>query len=132
MAATLALVVDEVPVTDCSGDSHQEKTQRETSRQTFLAAPRLDGAVVFLGVVVVVALDFALGADFLGVGFFTVALGFSVSAFLVGAFLVVEDLGLVIGAFMILGLVVGLVVVADLGLVVDLEAGLFCEKMRRV
>jgi hypothetical protein len=103
----------------------------------------LEGAVVFL--VVVVVLDFGLVTVFLVVGFFTVeALGFSVSAFFAGAFagafLVVEDLGLAVAAFVTLaldagfvGLVADLVVVADLGLVADLEVGLFCQtKVRQV
>jgi len=104
LAAVLALVVAEVPVT------------------AFLAAPRLDGAVVFL--VVVVVLDFGLATVFLMVvGFFTVALGFSVAAFLVGVFFVVEALGLATAAFVVLGFDTGLVAV--LGLVADLEVGLF-------
>jgi len=103
LAAALAFVVDEVPVTD------------------FLAAPRLEGAVVFL--VVVVVLGFGLATAFLGVGFLGVGLGFSASAFLVGAFLVSEDLGLAVVAFVVLGLDVGLVEATDLGL--TLEAGLF-------
>jgi len=113
LAAVLAFVVDEVPVTD------------------FLAVPRLEGAVVFLGVVVVLA--FVLATVFLTAGFFTVvAFGFSVSAFFTGAFLVVEDLGLAVAALVVraldTGLVAGLVagfVVADLILVPDLEVGLF-------
>jgi hypothetical protein len=109
LAAALALVVEVVPVT------------------AFLAAPRLAGAVVFL---VVVVLDFGLVMVFFGAGFLAVlALGFSGSAFLVLVFLVVEDLGLVVAAFVVFGLDIGLdvdlVVVADLGLVVDLDVGLF-------
>lgn len=95
-----------------------------------MAAPRLDGAVVFL---VVVAFDFGfeVGFDtvFLGAAFFVVVLGFSTSAFFeVGfevVFLVVDDLGLV-GALVVFAfdtaLVAVLVVVAVLDLVVDLEA----------
>jgi len=109
LAAVLAFVVDEVPVTD------------------FLAVPRLEGAVVFFGVVV--ALGFGLATVFLTVGFFTVvAFDFSVSAFFAGAFLVVEDLGLVAAALVVRALDTGLaagLVVADLGLVADLEVGLF-------
>jgi len=118
-AATLAFVLDEVPVTD------------------FLAAPRLEGATVFLGVVVV--LDLGLATGFLGIGFFTVGFGFSASAFFAGALLVVEGLALVVVALVVValvvvalvvlaldaGLVADLVVVVDLGLVADLEVGLF-------
>lgn len=118
LAAARAFVVAEVPVTD------------------FLAAPRLDGAVVFF--VVVAVFGFGLAIVFFATGFFTVeALGFSVSAFFGAAFLVVEDLGLVAAAFVVLAfdvgltagliavLVAALVVVEDLGLVADLEVGLF-------
>lgn len=113
LAEALAFVVDEVPVTD------------------LFAAPRLDGAVVFL-VVVVVAFDLGLevGFDtvFLGTTFFVVVLGFSASAFFEVAFevvfLVVDDLGLVAALVVFAfdtGLVAVLVVVAVLDRVVDLE-----------
>jgi len=115
LAAAFALVADDVPVTD------------------FLAAPRLEGAVVFL---VVAALGFALAMVFLGADFFTlVAFGFSASAFFGGAFLVVADRGLAVAAFVVLALDAGLdaglvaVLVVDLGLVaglvIDLGVGLF-------
>jgi len=104
LAAALALVVDEVPVAD------------------FLAAPRLEGAVVFL--VAVVVLDLGLVTGFLATGFFTAGLVFSVSTFFTGAFLVVEDLGLVVAAFVALVLDVGFAAAADLGFVVGFAAGL--------
>jgi len=115
LAEALAFVVDEVPVTD------------------LFAAPRLDGAVVFL-VVVVVVVAFDLGLEvgfdtvFLGTTFFVVVLGFSASAFFEVAFevvfLVVDDLGLVAALVVFAfdtGLVAVLVVVAVLDRVVDLE-----------
>lgn len=107
LAAALARLVDDGPVT------------------AFLAAPRLEEAVVFLVVVLALALFGFAATGFLTVGFFAVgAFGFSTSFLVV---LVVEEAFLVVAA---LDLLTGfaLVVAAVLDFEVLLEVGLFLKR----